>query len=437
MIKVLFIENRQKTKLYEVLSEKLPKNVENHWLVQNHMFAPKKQRVNIIPYPKKEQLKKPKEYHSLNQIIESDRQQNFFGKKSKAYFLYYYQKIAEVLNQIKPDIVFGESTAFHELLAIKHCKNNDILYLNPCTCRYPKGRFSFYMYDTLEPYLGSDEHYTESELQKTITQINNNEVKPDYMKVKKKKVFERLKNQGFILWAFILGERFNTPHPFKKFILEYQKKKRTKQWNITSSEAKIKEKNVLYPLQMQPEANIDVWGRQHRNQLETIKSIYTAMPKEATLYVKPNPKLKYEVSKNMIEFIENTPRVIAIPTHISMKDIIADIDVVVTVTGTIALERIFLEKPVITLVKTLNNTVSTCKHAKDKTHLKELIFDAVKKSKTKQKPNETPQFLNSIIKKSYTGIISDPYSDSCCISLENINNLANAFSDVINNVNSR
>ena len=51
-------------------------------------------------------------------------------------------KIKEILEEINPNIVYGESTAFHELLTILNCKRKDILYLNPSSCRYPKGRFS-------------------------------------------------------------------------------------------------------------------------------------------------------------------------------------------------------------------------------------------------------------------------------------------------------
>ena len=43
------------------------------------------------------------------------------------------------------------------LLTIKICKEKNILFLHPTSCRYPSGRFSFYKYDTVQPYLGSNE----------------------------------------------------------------------------------------------------------------------------------------------------------------------------------------------------------------------------------------------------------------------------------------
>lgn len=429
MSKVLFLENRQKTRIYEEVAKRLSAKHHIYWLVQNRGFSPKTKNTFIIPYPNRQQQKQIKPIQ-LDHIVASDRQQNFFGKKQKGYFYYYYEQIEKCLDKIKPDIVFGEATAFHELITIELCKKKNILYLNPSTCRYPSGRFSFYKYDTLDPFLGSKEEYTEVELSKIIKQINNNDFQPDYMKVKKKGVLDRIKNKVWIFWAYVQGERYNTPSPFTKFFLERKRKKYKHKWNAISSDAEIQKRNVLYPLQMQPEANIDVWGRRYRDQWNTIKIIYNSLPPNTILYVKPNPKLKYEVTNDMIEFIKKTPRIIAIPSTLSMNKIIDDIDVVVTVTGTIAMERIFSEKPVITLVKTINNTVSNCIFADNKADLKDAINNGLC-GKLVPSNKEKKDFLGKIIKKSYSGLISDPYSDQNCIQRNNIDKLEAAFVEVI------
>jgi len=430
MSKVLFLENRQKTRLYEEVAKRLSAKHHIYWLVQNRDFAPKTKNTFIIPYPNRQQHKQIKPIQ-LDHIVASDRQQNFFGKKQKGYFYYYYEQIDKYLDQLKPDVVFGEATAFHELITIELCKKKNILYLNPSTCRYPSGRFSFYKYDTLDPFLGSKEEYTEAELSKIIKQINNNDFQPDYMKVKKKGVLDRIKNKVWIFWAYVQGERYNTPPPFTKFVLEQKRKKNKRKWNAISSHLEIQKQSVLYPLQMQPEANIDVWGRPYRNQLETIKTIYAALPANATLYIKPNPKLKYEVTGEMIDFIKHTPRVFAIPTTTGMNQIINYISVVVTVTGTIAMEQIFSEKPVITLIKTLNNTVSNCAFAKDQEELKKALNTFFNTDNLTPTSGEKMKYISEVIKKSYSGLISDPYSDKNCIQRNNIDKLEAAFVEVI------
>ena len=73
--------------------------------------------------------------------------------------------------------------------------------------------------------MGSNEHFSQFELQKTINQINRNQVAPDYMKIKQKGIVEKIKNQGLIFWARLTGERYNTPDALKKGVLELKKKK--------------------------------------------------------------------------------------------------------------------------------------------------------------------------------------------------------------------
>ena len=115
---------------------------------------------------------------------------------------------------------------------------------------------------------------------------------------------------------------------------------------------------ILYPLQMQPEANIDVWGRKYNNQLQLIKQLVGAAPEDVYLVVKPNPKSKYELSSDLIDYAEKNERIIVIHHDVPMIQVFQKIDLVVTVTGTIAMECIWANKPVLTLIKTLHNNAS-------------------------------------------------------------------------------
>ena len=128
-MRILFIENRHKTYFYEPIAHALrEKDYEIHWLIQNKEFLPSKDFTShLIPYPQsKIEFTRDEEIESLIRI---DRQFNHFEKKDSSYFYYYNQKIAELLDIIQPDIVFGESTAFHELITIVQCKRKDILFL--------------------------------------------------------------------------------------------------------------------------------------------------------------------------------------------------------------------------------------------------------------------------------------------------------------------
>ena len=126
-------------------------------------------RIHFIKYPKNNISYNIK--NDIEEIIKIDRQINHFQKKDKSYFYYYDEKINDLLLKIEPDIVFGESTAFHELLTINNCKKLNIKYLNPSSSRYPKGRFAFYENDTLKPFEGSKEEMSEYEINQLISEI--------------------------------------------------------------------------------------------------------------------------------------------------------------------------------------------------------------------------------------------------------------------------
>ena len=429
-MKLLFIENRYKTYFYDEICKHLEKEHEIYWIVQNPKFLPQTGDIYPIPFPsKKTKINKDID---LSYILESDRQQHFFNKKATPYFYYYHDKINTIIQRLRPDIVFGESTAFHELLAINICRTLDILYLNPSTCRYPVGRFSFYQYDTLTPFGGSNQILSKEEGYNIIDNIINRDVKPDYMKTVSFSRINSIRDKLKMITSYYSGESYNTPSPWIKFTKERKKKKHIKLWDKLAISSIDKNKfSVLYPLQMQPEANIDVWGRPYRDQLKTIQKLYKQLNEGEILYVKPNPKSKYELSEKLINFIKNNPGIVALRHDVSMNAIFADIDLFVTVTGTIAIECIFANKPVVTLVKTLNNKAANCIYLKDLKLLQEQILEVRNHDFPSISKEEKLDFLNLLNASSFKGVVSDPYNSTYSVSENNISDVVKALNNIL------
>jgi hypothetical protein len=435
-MKILFIENRHKTFFYEPIAKKLQEEgIEISWLIQNKEFTPNlDSKKYSIPYPNtKIDIELDTEIESL---IKIDRQLNHFEQKDSSYFYYYNQKIKEILEEIKPNIVYGESTAFHELLTILNCKRKDILYLNPSSCRYPKGRFSFYKYDTLTPYSGSGEVLENTTAEKMISQIVNRNSAPDYMKLKPPSKISKINDKALKVKSYFFGEKYNTPNPIIKLKLEKQKKQNIIKWDEVSKQSIKKENDflLLYPLQMQPEANIDVWGKEHRDQTKLIEDVAASLPKDCKLVVKPNPKSNYEISKNLISLARKHQQIEILHHNVKMDDVLPIIDLVITVTGTIAIECILSKKPIVTVVKTINNKIKSCIYINS---LNVGLKTIIKKVQKGDFPHVTKQemiiFISELNQLSYRGKISDPYTDASCIHQENINDIAKAFISVINN----
>ncbi|APY08481.1 hypothetical protein BWZ20_09295 [Winogradskyella sp. J14-2] len=434
-MKLLFIENRYKTYFFEPIAHRLKSEGHDiYWIIQNREFSPSESsNTYFIDYPKG-RFDYEKAEH-VEKVIISDRQINHFNQKDTSYFYYYDKKINELLNAIQPDLVFGESTAFHELLTIENCKKRNILYLNPSTCRYPVGRFSFYKYDTLEPFSGSGEVLETNEALGIVNQIVNRETAPNYMVPVTTSKTTLLKDKIKKTLTYYKGEIYNTPNPITKYKLEKNKKKNIIRWDknaLTSIESSSTIK-LLYPLQMQPEANIDVWGRPYRNQLKLIKDLSLALPSNAQLYVKPNPKSKYELGKDLIHFVEQTNNIKALHHSTKMDDVLPVMDLVITVTGTIAIECVLSNTPVVSLVNTINTKANNCKFVTDiKSELPHIIKIVSEDTFPKISDEEKIAYINLLNQTSFKGIVSDPLSDVGCVSEENINDMFVAFSTLLN-----
>ncbi|WP_157766049.1 capsular polysaccharide export protein, LipB/KpsS family [Aquimarina aggregata] len=436
----MFIENRYKTFFFEKIAiELLKKDHEIFWLIQNKDFAPtmKKAKIFNIPYPKNNFVNRgEKQIEYIEEAIVSDRQVSFFKKKGIEYFYYYNSKIKEILDEVKPNIVFGEATAFHELLTIGNCKEQNILFLNPVTCRYPVGRFSFYKYDTLDPFSGSGEILEREEAIEIIDVIVNKTIRPDYMKniakSKREKSLDKIKK----IASYYKGDKYNIPNPFIKLNLEKEKKRNIEKWDLSSYSRVEKDSKfaILYPLQMQPEANLDVWGRKYKDQSKLIRSISETIPDDAILFIKPNPKSNYELNKDLLRVVSNCKNIRALHHSVSMEHAFNNSDLIITVTGTVAIESVLANKPVVTLVETINNEAKNCKFINSLEHLNEII-KRVRNNKFEEIDlDEKIDFINKINKTSFKGLLTDPYTNVNVISDRNTEKVINAFEKVLSEI---
>lgn len=433
-MRILFVENQYKTYFFEEIAKKLQDDGHDiSFVVQNHNFKPKGNfNTHVLPYPDHKNYK-PILDKEIDDIIFSDRNINYFRSENKSHFYYYNEIIKEFIYNTKPHIVFGECTLFHELLIAKYCKELKVNYLSPLPCRYPTGKFSFYMFDTAKPFKGSGELLTNEAASEIIDNIIHRKISPDYMKPVIMSSLERLWNKLEKTTGYYLGEKFNTPSPYIKLKIEKERARAIQNWDSFAIKdlENSNDFKVLYPLQVQPEENIDIMGRERRNQLEVIKDISKNLPKGCVLYVKPNPKPRYEVEQEMIKFVSSTKNIRMIHHSVTMTDIFNKLDLVVTVTGTIAIESLLSNKPVISLIKTINNTVKNCLYVEDLKVLPEII-QMVKANKFPQATlQDKIDFINLLNQTSYYGNVSDVLSDKSCIDEDNIVLITEAFKDVM------
>lgn len=236
------------------------------------------------------------------------------------------------------------------------------------------------------------------------------------------------------VFSYFKGERYNTPHPLVKIKKEKEKESLKRQWDELSTpldEVLNKSFLVLYPLQMQPESNIDVWGRKWRDQYDLVTQLANHLPEDCTLVLKANPKFKHEVNDKMIKLIKERKNVVNLAVSEKMEAVFPKTDLVVTVTGTIAIECILSNTPCVRMVKSRFNDERNCVYIDHPNEIKEVISKIKEGTFPTLSQEEQIDYISRLNKYSYKGEISDPYSSPSCVSDKNIDDLQSAFEDII------
>ena len=436
-MKILFVENRYATLIWSAIAQGLEnRGHEIHWIVQNPIFCPKMGRVHVLPFPTDAEKKHD---DSLAWLKDVDRGVRWFGGDG-THWHPYNQHILQILKTVKPDVVFGEPTQFHEQLTLENARSLGIRFLSPSGTRYPVGRLHFFDYDTINPVAGEGRDLSDAELENMHNAIVDRQVIPSYMEVASqpfpKKKWIAIKNNALITAGWLRGEHYITPSPIKKIQLEREHARQYADWETLAYQDLpyiIQNKPwVLYPMQMQPEANIELWGRPWSYQTELVKRAAQALGKiGAVLVVKPNPKSKYELSAALCEVVKSAPNIIAISHTTPMKAVSPQAPLVMTVTGTVTLECIFAGKPIAVLgnhamsrypsVQVLNKPEDVAQ-----------VLDSVQHNKvTVATKEEAKGLLNYLYRTSYPSTLWDPVNRPELMTEKNVAALIGSFVDVL------
>jgi hypothetical protein len=345
MARLLFIENREKTFFWAAIARLLV--ADGHhiaWLVQNPLFGRGLPgRRLTIPFPTVRDLDPtadPADYPDL----ETDRGRDYF-EGGAAHYPYYAATIDRLIEAERPDLVIGEPTLFHELLALGVCTRRNILFAHPVGERYPPGRFNIFYGPTQRPLIFSGERLDPELALDLATRIRDGHAMPAYMSSGGRygKFGGRLwwaLTRGRVVAGRWLGERYNTPSVAVKRRLNQMTDRNLKRWQAAASLPDVRERTILYPLQQQPENTIDVWGRPDWDQARIVKRILAATPDDVMVAMKANPKPYYELSDALLDLAERDARICLLPLEMRMPDTAVLTTGAITVTGTVGYEAV-------------------------------------------------------------------------------------------------
>lgn len=432
MKRIVFVENKGKTVFWSAVAELMERrgNIIS-WIVQNPLETPAGQAREIV------KLRFPNVVDMrfdvpIPKSVETDRGRTLFGA-GRGHYSHYEVEISRALRKLRPDVVIGESTLFHELMIISACQDQGIPYLHPTGTRYPGGRMVVFAGNTQTPVVGSGETWTESQLEVFTEVLKVGSTLPDYMRtpspsealLRKLRLFSRQSRSMVGYWR---GERFNTPSLARKTMLWHRLKVNLAVWKSlerTPNQGQDAGPVILYALQMQPEANIEVWGRPFHDQVKVIERCLSALPSNGQLAVKANPKAKYEVSDALLALVRKDQRIVLLPLDWTMPQAQAVTVGTVTVTGTVGYEAVFGRGRCISLRHPIMAELFPSLHADTPEEaVTRLLTDAAAGRGT---PEMARQLLERIVASSFPGVINEPAYDVTCMSQENLIKVCNAL----------
>lgn len=430
-MRVVFVENRGKTAFWAQVAHALAARGDSvGWIVQNPSYAPGGVGETFsLGFPSAADMVDA----PVPKAVSTDRGRRYFLAGSRHY-TFYARRVAEALDQLRPDAVIGEPTLMHELLTEAECRQRAIPYLHPTMTRYPGGRFNLLAGDTQIPAMASGETWPRDRLDALASAISEGRSLPSYM-AKPKAMAARMRQlrragrQALTTLGWLRGERFNTPSPGRKMALQRMLKKNLEAWAALARMPNVSGPVVLYPLQMQPEANIDVWGRPYSDQVAFVKRLLAALPEKGAVAVKANPKSKYEASAEMLNLARDNQRVVLLPIACTMKEAQAVTTGTVTVSGTVGFEAVFGRGRCLSL-----------RHPVLERHLPEFHADTPEDAVTslladpdagRGSPARGADLLAQLVADSFEGTINEPTYDPNCLSPDNITKVSDVIAQVL------
>ena len=323
----------------------------------------------------------------------------------------------EILDEIKPDFFITTETAMrpHHLFYLL-CKKKGIRVLMLNTANWGKHCYISGTYHKLDNF---NELFANRKALPTTFNDIQNRLEAKILSKRVSKFYQSHKNSKIKLMqaAFqllILSDNSNE----KTHYTYYGRKKLKVLFNEISSIIKRRyrkkyidqnflqeipndTKFIFLPLQQEPERSLLLSAPDYKNQVETVEYVSKCIPKNYLLFVKEHPTQgsgrdwrKISDYKSM----QNNPKVRLVHPSVSAIEIVSKSKLVITASGTLALESTFYNKPAITFADNDYTLLPSVSKLNSKNELRELIENSLEK---KVDPNYVGKYFDILEENSF------------------------------------
>lgn len=447
MTNICFIANFYKTDTMIVVAEYLKKyNVNTFWIIPK-----KRQYDRLLKMYDKENLllidrslielsSAPMGDFKINELLFGDRVWKYEKKEGKKYLLNIQKPIFDFITKNNIHLIFGESTWAHELLIHRMCKglkNMRCSFYSYFVARVPNGKI-FFNNDEKDtsPILIDKDNLSSYKIEPIKVE------KPDYLKKNDIDLKKKMSLNGILkrFRLFITNENIEPTDPnvhtnrFRRMKVVGKEifnqitypifVKREKAENVYNTNF------VFFGFHKQPEASIDVCGRYFENQYENVVNIWRQLPNDWKLVIKEHSNAIGDRSVSFFKKLQKLPGVILVDEYADSLELIKRCKVVITNTGTMALEAALMRKPAITLSKVAFNKLNYCRHCtwqdfEQYDSLETLVREI------EQMPDNRKEYAEYVQKNSFDCNFTDVVSDPNVLDNDNILKIVSSFLSLI------
>ena len=323
----------------------------------------------------------------------------------------------EILDEVKPDFFITTQTAFrpHHLFYLL-CKKKGIKVLMLNSANWGKHCYISGNYHKLDNF---NELFANRKALPTTFNDIQNRLESKILSKKVSKFYQSYKNSKIKLMqaAFqlsILSDNSNekthyTYYGRKKLkVLFSEINNSIKRWyrkkyiDQNFLQEIIDDKPFIFlPLQQEPERSLLLSAPDYKNQIETVEYVSKCLPENFLLFVKEHPTQGSgrdwrEISQ--YKALQNNPKVRLIHPSVPADEIIKKSKLVISVSGTIALESAFLNTPSITIADNDYTLIPSISRLNSKNELQGLIENSLEK---KVEPSSLGKYLDILEENSF------------------------------------
>ncbi len=443
---ICFIANSFKTPTFKAIGDNLAAyDVKTCWIVPYvHQYEELvneygKDNVLLIDRTYINKPSEPLGDFKLNEIVYGDLRvwRNSMDEGLK-YLTHIQRPVYDFIKNNGIHLVFGEDTWGQELLIHRMCNQLSELkccYYSQMVARIPNGKF-FFFYD---------------EKQTNFVPVKNTAEriaggikveKPYYLAINDRLLKNKMSFRANINRAkrFFTNENIHPTNPnvetkrgirFKIATREVINQHTYKYLRRESPDFIEGKKFVLFGFHKQPEASIDVCGRYFENQFENVLNIWRQLPPEWYLVIKEHSTAIGDRSYSFFKKLKKYPRIILMDEHADAQQLMKKSQLVVTNTGTMALEAALQGIPAITLSRVIFNVLNFCRHCTWQDFEK---YDSLETliNEIKSMPQNNEDFEKLVRDYAFDGFLTDVITMPDVLNEKNVSDLVHSFISLIN-----